>query len=203
MVIQYIGSMEDIFLKLVRENITPNSYYILHCIKNGIIPCSFVNKDLEIRRLISENWLNEDLTLTDKSIIFTTEIEGYFKKSKKKTSKDLMGHNFMQNIEAYVTIFPNKKLSSGKYARVPAKNLENAFRWFFEMYDYSWETIFAATQKYVLEYESKNYEYMRTAQYFLRKQNVDKSWDSDLATYCEFLKDNPDDDVVLFPDLIV
>jgi hypothetical protein len=44
---------------------------------------------------------------------------------------------------------------------------------------------------------------MRTAQYFLRKQNVDKSWDSDLATYCEFLKDNPDDDVVLFPDLIV
>ena len=38
--------MEDIFIKLVREGITPNSYYILHCIKNGIIPCSFVNKDL-------------------------------------------------------------------------------------------------------------------------------------------------------------
>jgi hypothetical protein len=60
-----------------------------------------------------------------------------------------------------LNIFPNKKLSSGKYARVPSKNLENAFRWFFENYEYNWETIFLATQKYIYEYESKNYEYMR------------------------------------------
>lgn len=124
-------------------------------------------------------------------------------KDLRKTSTDLLGHNFMQNIEAYVHIFPNKKLSSGKYARVPAKNLESGFRWFFETYDYNWETIFQATQKYVGEYESKNYEYMRTAQYFLRKQNVDKSWDSDLATYCEYLKDSPDDEQVYFSELIV
>jgi hypothetical protein len=195
--------MQDIFLKFVREKITPNSYYILNCVKTGTTPADIVNKELEIRRLINDNWLNDDLTLTDKSIIFTTEIDGYFKKSKKKTSKDLMGHNFMQNIQEYVNIFPNKKLSSGKYARVPAKNLENGFRWFFETYEYDWETIFLATQKYIFEYESKNYEYMRTAQYFLRKQNVDKTWDSDLATYCEFLKDNPDDDVIPFSDLVV
>ena len=147
--------------------------------------------------------MSESFELTDKSIIFIIEIDGYFKKSKKKTSKDLMGYNFMQNIEAYVNIFPNKKLSSGKYARVPAKNLENAFRWFFDTYNYNWETIFQATQKYVLEYESKNYDYMRTAQYFLRKQNIDKSWDSDLATYCEFLKDTPDEDKDMFSELIV
>jgi hypothetical protein len=133
-----------------------------------------------------------------------SEIDGYFKKSKKKTSKDLMGHNFMQNIEAYVKIFPNKKLSSGKYARVPAKNLENSFRWFFETYNYSWEVVFKATQKYVNEYESKNFEFMRNSQYFLRKQNtLDKTWDSDLATYCEYLNDNPDDDVIPFIDLVV
>jgi hypothetical protein len=168
-----------------------------------VVPDKCVNSSLEVSRLIADNWVTEDLELTDKSIIFTTEIDGYFKKSKKKTSKDLLGHNFMQNIEAYVSIFPNKKLSSGKYARVPAKNLENAFRWFFETYNYTWETIFLATQKYVSEYESKNYDYMRTAQYFLRKQNVDKSWDSDLATYCEFLKDNPDDEVDTFGELVV
>ena len=195
--------MTEIFIKLFQNGLTPNSYYVLHCIKEKIIPHASVNKELECKRLQTNQWLTEDLQLTDKSIIFTTEIDGFFKKSKKKTSKDLLGHNFMQNIEAYVNIFPNKKLSSGKYARVPPKNLENAFRWFFETYNYNWETIFLATQKYVHEYESKNYDYMRTAQYFLRKQNVDKSWDSDLATYCEFLKDNPDDDVVLFPDLIV
>ena len=195
--------MTEIFIKIIQQGLTPNAYYVLHCIKEKIVPHSSINKDLECKRLQSSAWLTEDLQLTDKSIIFTTEIEGYFKKSKKKTSKDLLGHNFMQNIEAYETIFPNKKLSSGKYARVPPKNLENAFRWFFETYNYDWETIFLATQKYVNEYESKNYEYMRNSQYFLRKQNIDKSWDSDLATYCEFLKDNPDEDSNVFSDLVV
>ena len=195
--------MKEIFKKLADNGITPNAFYILDCVKEGIVPNTYVKASLEVTRLIRDNWLTQDLELTDKSIIFTTEIDGYFKRSKKKTSTDLLGHNFMQNIEAYVHIFPNKKLSSGKYARVPAKNLESGFRWFFETYDYDWETIFQATQKYVGEYESKNFEYMRTAQYFLRKQNVDKSWDSDLATYCEYLKDNPDDEQVYFGELIV
>jgi hypothetical protein len=195
--------MKEIFKKLADNGITPNAFYILDCVKEGIVPNTYVKASLEVTRLIRDNWLTQDLELTDKSIIFTTEIDGYFKRSKKKTSTDLLGHNFMQNIEAYVHIFPNKKLSSGKYARVPAKNLESGFRWFFETYDYDWETIFQATQKYVGEYESKNFEYMRTAQYFLRKQNVDKSWDSDLATYCEYLKDSPDDEQVHFSELIV
>jgi hypothetical protein len=195
--------MLEIYTKLIQNELTPNAFYVLSCIKEKIVPHKFVNKELECKRLQNDEWLTNDLQLTDKSIIFTTEIDGYFKKSKKKTSKDLMGHNFMQNIEAYVNIFPNKKLSSGKYARVPAKNLETAFRWFFDTYDYSWETIFEATQKFIHEYESKNYEYMRNSQYFLRKQCVDKSWDSDLATYCEFLNNNPDDDVVVFNELIV
>jgi len=195
--------MIELFIRLFSEGLSPNSFYVLYCIKENIVPHGSVNKELECKRLQTNHWLSESFELTEKSIIFITEIDGYFKKSKKRTSKDLMGHNFMQNIEAYVTIFPNKKLSSGKYARVPAKNLESGFRWFFDTYDYDWQTIFLATQKYVLEYESKNYDYMRTAQYFLRKQNIDKSWDSDLATYCEFLKDNPDEDKDVFGELIV
>jgi hypothetical protein len=195
--------MKEIFLKMSEAGLTPNMFYVLHCIHSNIVPDKSVNSSLEITRLISGNYLTKDLELSSNSLKFMIEIEGYFKRSKKKTSKVLMGDGFMQNIEAYVALFPNKKLSSGKYARVPAKNLENAFRWFFETYDYDWETIFAATQKYVLEYESKNYEYMRTAQYFLRKQSVDKSWDSDLATYCEFLNDNSDDEVDTFSELIV
>ena len=123
---------------MIQLGLTPNSFYVLYCIKENTVPHSSVNKQLECNRLQLNNWLTEDLQLTDKSLIFTSEIDGYFKKSKKKTSKDLMGQNFMQNIEAYVNIFPNKKLSSGKYARIPPKNLENAFRWFFDTYGYSW-----------------------------------------------------------------
>lgn len=195
--------MTEIFARLIQEKLTPNTYYVLHCIKEKIVPFKFVSKDLEISRLISDNWLDENLQLTSKSLIFIEELNGYFKKTKKKASIDLMGTAFVQNIEGYVEIFPNKKLSSGKYARVNPKNLEAPFRWFFETYDYDWPTIFAATEKYVSEYEVKRYEFMRTAQYFLRKQNLDKSYESDLATYCELIKNNPDGEVVYFKERVV
>jgi hypothetical protein len=195
--------MTEIFARLIQEKITPNTYYVLHCIKEKIVPFKFVSKDLEISRLISDNWLDKNLQLTSKSLIFIEELNGYFKKTKKKASIDLMGTAFVQNIEGYVEIFPNKKLSSGKYARVNPKNLEAPFRWFFETYDYDWVTIFAATEKYVSEYEVKRYEFMRTAQYFLRKQNLDKSYESDLATYCEIVRNNPDGEVVYFKERVV
>lgn len=195
--------MTEIFTRLIQEGLTPNSFYVLYCIREKIVPNKFVHKELECKRLQTDQWLDESLELTDKSIIFMTEIDGYFKRAKKKTSKDLMGQNFMQSIEAYVNIFPNKKLSSGKYARVPAKNLENAFRWFFENYNYDWDIVFKATERYVKEYEGRNYDYMRTCQYFIRKQNTDKTWDSDLAIYCEFFNSNPDDDITYFTELIV
>jgi hypothetical protein len=195
--------MTEIFLKFIKEGITPNAYYILHCIKHKIMPNTYINKELEKKKLINDNWITNDLQITNKSIIFTDEIESYFKKSKKKTSKDLMGEIFLDNIKVYNEIFPNKKLSSGKYARVNPKTLENAFRWFFETYDYDWATIIQATEKYVNEYEIRRYEYMRTSQYFVRKQNTDKTWDSDLATYCDLILSGSDEEINYFKERIV
>ena len=195
--------MTDIFTRLIQEELTPNTYYVLHCIREKIVPHKFVNKELECKRLQNNLWLTESLELTSKSLIFMEEINGYFKRTKKKTSQDLMGKDFIANIEGYVEIFPNIKLSSGKYARVNAKNLEAPFKWFFDTYDYDWETILKATERYVDEYSIRRYEYMRTAQYFIRKQNIDKSFESDLATYCEILKTNPDDQQVYFSENVV
>ena len=195
--------MTDIFTRLIQEELTPNTYYVLHCIREKMVPNKFVNKELECKRLQNNLWLTENLQLTSKSLIFMEEINGYFKRTKKKTSQDLMGKDFIANIEGYVEIFPNIKLSSGKYARVNAKNLEAPFKWFFDTYDYDWETILKATERYVDEYSIRRYEYMRTAQYFIRKQNIDKSFESDLATYCEILRTNPDDQQVYFSERVV
>ena len=195
--------MQDIYTRLIKENLTPNAFYVLHCIKEGIVPDKFVNKELEVARLKSAKWLNEDLTLSNKSITFTDEINSFFKKIKKKVSKDLMGEDFLQKIQDYVEIFPNRKLSSGKYARVNPKNLETSFRWFFETYNYNWDMIITATEKYVDEYSIRNYEYMRTAQYFLRKQTLDKAFDSELATYCDLINSGDNDPQVYFKENIV
>lgn len=195
--------MTEIFNRLIQENLTPNAYYILHCIKEKVVPKKFVNKELECKRLQSDAWLTADLQLTSKSIIFMEEIGGYFKRTTKKVSKDLMGAEFMQKIQEYVDIFPNRKLPSGKYAKTTAKNLESAFRWLFDTYDFSWELILEATEKYVKDYELRNFDYMRTSQYFIRKQNIDKSFESELANYCELIKTNPDVDQVYFTEDVV
>lgn len=192
--------MKEIFDKLIKNELTPNSFYVLHCIKEKIVPNKFVNKSLEVKRLQQNNWLKDNLDLTSKSLIFMEEIGGYFKKSKKKSAKAIMGDDFSICIKSYNQIFPSKKLGSGKYARVNAKNLEPGFRWFFENFDYSWETIYKATNKYVKDYELQNYNYMRTSQYFIRKQNVDKTWESDLANYCEMVSAEDYQDVVYFKD---
>ena len=195
--------MKEIFDRLVREGISPNSFYILCCIHDKIIPNKMVSSSLEVTKLKAGGYLKENLELTNNSLNFIQEVESYFKKSKKKTSSILMGDEFLSKITIYNEIFPNKKLSSGKYARVNVKTLENSFRWFFDNYAYSWETILKATDKYVDEYSVRRYEYMRTSQYFVRKQNTDKTWDSELATYCDLIENGYDEETNYFKETVV
>lgn len=178
--------MDEIFNKLTKANLTPNQLYILWCKKNNIIPVMNVSISLELKRLEGE-WVNiANKSLTDKSIKLLHELDTYFKNSKKKTSENILGENFSSKIDEYLDIFPKFKLPSGKYARSDKKNLENNFRWFFETHTYTWETVLQATKMYVDEYERQGYKYMRTSQYFIRKQNViEKIFESELANYCE------------------
>jgi hypothetical protein len=43
---------------------------------------------------------------------------------------------------------------------------------------------------------------MRTSQYFIRKQNTDKTWDSDLATYCELIISGEDEVIDYFKERV-
>ena len=146
--------------------------------------------NVDLNELIELGFLIHDekvYKLTPQAKIFITHLDNYFIQAKKKTDIQLMGKNFVDQINIYREVFPNKRLPSGKPARVNVKMLSESFRWFFETYDYTWETILLATEKYVSEYEMKRFEYMRTSQYFLRKQNLDKSFESELANYCELV----------------
>jgi hypothetical protein len=195
--------MEEIFNKLLQAQITPNGLYVLYCIKNKIKCSDSINFNIEVLRLKSGNYLTESLELSGNSLKFIEEIDGFFKKSKKKTSKNLMGDDFLDNIKLYNELFPKGKLPSGVPARVNVKGLENAFRWFFENFSYSWETVLKATDKYVDEYSMNRYNYMRNSQYFVRKQNTDKTWDSTLATYCDMIEADDYEEPNYFKEHIV
>lgn len=195
--------MQELFSKILQHGLTPNAVYVLYCIKEKVKCSDSVNFSLEVLKLKSGNYLTENLELSGNTLKFIQEIEGYFKKSKKKTSKTLMGDEFLENIKTYNECFPATKLPSGVYARVNVKSLENAFRWFFQEFDYSWEIVIQATEKYVEEYSINRYNYMRNSQYFIRKQNTDKTWDSTLATYCDMISQDDYEPPVFFKEKIV
>lgn len=179
------GNMEEIFNRLSKAGLTPNAFYVLYSLKSRIDFGININTSLETARLESDEWMKHG-NLTPKAINFLSDIDKFFKVSKKATSSAILGEDFSANIDKYLEIFPNFKLPSGKYARSSKKNLETNFRWFFENHDYDWETILNAATMYVEEYQRSGYKYMKTSQYFIRKLSpAEKTFDSELANYCE------------------
>lgn len=174
----------EMFDEMSKNNLSPDRYYLICCIRDSVTPIG-INLHLEMRRAISDGWLvmSEDNTkanLTPKAHSLVDGIEKLFSIQKKKTNTQLLGRGFKDKIIAYNEIFPNEKNASGKAARSSPKNLEATFRWFFENYNYSWETIFIATKYYVAEQaEIQDSKFRKSSQYFIRKDNL-----SALADYC-------------------
>jgi hypothetical protein len=143
----------------------------------------------DLRSLVADNWINEsDKSLLPQARTILGEVESFFSLQKKKTNNQVLGQDYSVHIDNYLLLFPKIKLPSGKAARTDKLNCETAFKWFFEHHQYSWETILKATADYVDEYERKNYLYMQTSQYFIRKQQPDKSWGSELANCCAVIE---------------
>lgn len=141
--------------------------------------------------------------LTRHGKAFIVSLDNYFVKAKKKTSLQLMGKDYLDKINTYREIFPAKKLPSGKLARNNVKALNEAFRWFFETYDYTWDDIINATKMYVNEYRDKEYMYMQTSQYFICKQDKHRVKHSSLADYCDMILEGIDTEDEHFKENVV
>jgi len=163
-------------------DVTPNAFHILWCIANKRRPKS-VNAHAELRNLVAVKLLDEKYAITEDGKNVLTKVQSIFKdnivEEKPIVSDDFIGQ--------YLELFPKGKLPSGKSARVNRRDIEKAFKWFFQNYDYSWDTILKATAYYVDSFEKQKFMYMRNSQYFIGKTNPDRTKDSDLASYCEII----------------
>jgi len=183
----------EVFDLITQKKLTPNQYYLLCSMRDSVTPLQ-MNIHLELRYLKNNGWielLSEDpiqYKIGPEAVTLINQIEKLFKTTKKKTSAHLIGKNYEEMIKVYTSLFPNVKLPSGKAARSAPKNIETCFRWFFENHKYNWDTILNATRSYIDEYQQNNWKYMRTSQYFIRKQEPDKTFSSDLADYCAILE---------------
>jgi len=183
-------NMKELFEYLELNSIKPNGLYILWCLSNQRKShLTNVEVHTELRRLINEGFINSDYSLSTKGLQVLTCVPV----TQNDIVPDIKQNDAMDYIDRFVSIFPKGKLPSGKPARVNKKNLEEAFKWFFKNYTYDWDTILRATWYYVEIYEKDNYKYMRNSQYFIRKQNTDKTWDSELANCCEIIINGDDE----------
>lgn len=177
---------------ILKDKLTPNQCLLLFAIRSKISIANLIDQDKEVKPLLYEGYLKIDegtVLITEEGSKLIVKYNNYFVKAKKKTSSQLMGNNFLDNIKKYRLFFPGGKLPSGKPARVNIKTLENGFRWFFENYDFTWDQVLKATAQYVNEYEDKDYMYMKTSQYFLSKEDRNKIKTSELADYCDMINE--------------
>lgn len=167
-----------LFQNIIKHNITPSDYYLLLCIATKTT-IQVVNGHQSLRSLRSEKLVKDDkLEITEKGKELIEELEGIF--IGKEDGKDY--------ITEYLEIFPGIRLPSGKLARGNYRDIEDAFHWFFKNYKgYTWDTILKATRHYVQEYALKDYQFMRTAKYFIKKADSTRANSSELADYCAII----------------
>lgn len=133
-------------------------------------------------------------------------IELYTNKKENKPKKHTLSpeilEGFKESAKIFNSFFPEVKIpTSGKYARDPEKEVTEALIWFIPTYGFEMDIVFKAVQLYVNEYEMKGWNYMQTSKYFIRKQQKDKTWVSNLANYCQQVSGGVEIFVNKIPDL--
>ena len=161
-----------------------------------------INIPMEMRLLTDTKWLLEDKP-TKEAERLISDIEKVLSLQKAKAEKKILGEEFHAKVKEYNEIFPKIVLPHGKAARSNAREVTDNFVWFFNSYKYDWETILKATENYVDEFARNNYKFMRSSKYFIRKQNSDRTWTSDLAEFCELVTSGVENDVNKFNDRVV
>lgn len=178
---------------LLKWKISPNQAYFLDCCREGIIPSKIlINPDAE--RMIAEahGMIDENGKLTNKAAVILEEFETFLVKAKKSVTKATLGEDFTDKVNEYREIFPKGKLPSGELARQSVKELQDKFVWFFKTYpEYDWDLVLDATEYYVDTFAKKNYMYMATSSYFIKKTMTTKEVKCKLADYCQEIIDNP------------
>jgi hypothetical protein len=154
---------------------------------------TLINPDAERIMAEKKGLITAEGKLTEKALTILDELETYIVKTKKKVASEVLGTDMNERINEYRNIWPSKRLPSGELARQSVNELKDKFVWFFKTYpEYDWDLVLDATDYYNEVFKRKNYLYMATSSYFIKKTNpVTKETMSKLADYCQQIIDNP------------
>lgn len=165
---------------------------LLYTLFNSQNPTVTTNSYIGNQDLHNLGWLTKTYSFTEKATSLLSEIDSVIKAKTAKPKKQPIVVD-MEKVTEYREMWPNIKFNTGASARVNVRDLADGFRWYFTNYpEHTWENILKATERYLLEYESKNWEFCSTSLYFIRKQQRDKSYVSLLATWYDKQEETPE-----------
>lgn len=183
--------MNEYYQFLESISLTPSHAAVLYYIYNNrVLYC----KEERLTVLVKYLEISGYVYKTDKGEVFCTskgntlhaQLNEFFV-SKVKTDIKLD----KEYIEEYRELFPK-----GKQGSVPIKTntsaLTDKFKWFSKHYpEYGWDIIFKATKAYInsLEESADGFKYIKTAGYFIKKQDNDRTASSVLADWCQLVTD--------------
>lgn len=176
---------------LIKWNVSPNQIYFLDCCRDKIQPSKLlINLDAERMMAEHKGLIDKEGKLTNKAAVVLDEYETFLVKTKKKVASEVLGADMNERIKEYREIFPGKRLPSGELARQSISELKERFVWFFKTYpEYDWDLVLDAADDYTKLFKMKNYQYMATSSYFIKKMNSQKEVTSKLADYCQQILD--------------
>jgi len=196
--------MKDLYDFLVKNKVSPNGLFVLHCTHNGYMYPNYVNFNHEQYRLeitghlIKENTgISTVYKITEKGLHLLREAEHTLTKMK-RAKKAIPLQEWEDNVVKYNEMFPKgKKEGSSISFRTNPRELMDRFMWFFKEYpEYTWEHVFQATEKYVNTFdEASGFTYMQTSKYFIKKDDKSKTTTSTLATMCYNIVEGNDTEV--------
>lgn len=175
--------MKDLFQLLKKHNLTPNGYYLLYCLDNTEKIELPIPDKTEMHRLQLLGYLDEQYNITEKGKMMLIDIERFFIKKDKEPNKSDLELEFKHSVKKYIDIFPGG-IVSGKALRGSISTILPRMNWFMKTYpEYTWDTIYVATRKYIESLD--NMTYCKTAGYFIKKDDKNKTTTSLLADWCE------------------
>jgi hypothetical protein len=189
--------MIKILQSIASENISPNGFYLLLCLEKDKEPRS-INVSSESRILEIDGYLkNKKITEKGKKVIKDISAKYQIEENKVVKKKLGMTPEDLIKINEYRELFPRGVLPSQVPARVPVKELEKKFIWFFNNYSYEWDAVIKATKKYISEFKVNNYLYMKNSGYFISKLEKNGIV-SALASYCDMVVDGDDTEQISY-----
>lgn len=134
--------------------------------------------------------ITQEGKLTDKAITILDDMEMYLVKTKKVVAADVLGDDFLKNIQEYRMYFPSL-LEHGP-GRQSVAELKKKFVWFFKTYpEYDWPLVLEAAKFYCYRKSLTNNEYMTNSSHFIKKEDSSKDFTSQLAALCQTIIDDP------------